>query len=254
MKYRPSPRAATLILVALVALAATDARARGATNAQTCPQIRVECPDTVKPDEDVSFKVSVSDADPSVTLTFKWDVAGGQISGGQDTDSITIDRKGFAGQALTATVEVGGLPDGCEGSNSCTITDFDQSGPIHRLIDTYGKVNFEQEEAHLDNFVTALRDEPGTQGYVIVYAGRRASAGEAAKRGARARSYLVNKREIDPERLVVVDGGHREELTFELYVVPTGAQPPEPSPSVEPSEVEIIAAPKPKRGRNPRPR
>jgi len=45
-----------------------------------------------------------------------------------------------------------------------------------------------------------------------------------------------------------VDGGYREELTVELWVVPSGANPPSASPTVDPSEVKPARAPR-RRGR-----
>jgi hypothetical protein len=45
---------------------------------------------------------------------------------------------------------------------------------------------------------------------------------------------------------VTVDGGFREDLTVELWIVPSGATPPENSPTVDPSEVQTI---QPRRGR-----
>ncbi|MFL6256445.1 MAG: hypothetical protein ACJ74T_15685 [Pyrinomonadaceae bacterium] len=47
-------------------------------------------------------------------------------------------------------------------------------------------------------------------------------------------------RGIAPERLVIVDGGFREELTVKIVIVPAGATPPAPTPTVDPREVVII--------------
>lgn len=247
MKYRLSALAAPLILVALVALGAADAHA-----IETCPRIRIECPDEVAPGEDTTFRVVIDGADPARMPIYQWEVTGGSITGGQGTSSITVALIGLESQALTANVEVGGFPAACQNSTACTI--FGAHPVLPRQTDSYANVGIEEEHARLNDFADALRNEPGAQGYVIAYAGRRERAGEAVKRGQRARSFLVTERGIESERVVVVDGGYREELTVELYVVPTGAQPPEPTPTVDPSEVEIIVAPKTKRGRNPRPR
>lgn len=244
MKFRASPLASALALACFVLLCAHEARAR-----QTCPQVSVECPDTFQEGEELSFRVVLADADPSLTPTYEWTVSGGTITDGQGTAEIKVDRTGFAGQAISATVVVVGLPEGCESTESCTI--LTEHAPVARLVDSYGKVESEDEQARLDAFSDALRNEPGTQGYVMVYAGRRAHAGEAAKRGERAKNYLVGERGLEAERLVTVDGGFRDEQGVELFIVPVGASPPDPSPTLDPGEVEIIREEKPKPARKP---
>jgi hypothetical protein len=93
-------------------------------------------------------------------------------------------------------------------------------------------------KARLDNFANALQENPGAQGYIIAYGGRRGVAGEAQRRADFARDYLVNTRGIDAGRLVTIDGGFREEATTELWIVPSGATPPTASPNVDASEVQ----------------
>lgn len=114
-------------------------------------------------------------------------------------------------------------------------------------VDEYGDISFESEKGRLDSFAEQLdrhsHKDPNyedTSAYIVVYAGRRARAGEAGARAARAKEYLVKERGIDPVRITAVDGGHREELTVELYLVPPGEKPPIPEPTVDPNEVQII--------------
>ena len=45
-----------------------------------------------------------------------------------------------------------------------------------------------------------------------------------------------------------MDGGYRENLTVELWIVPQGATAPTASPTVDPSEIKATPAPRP-RGR-----
>jgi hypothetical protein len=69
-----------------------------------------------------------------------------------------------------------------------------------------------------------------------------ARAGEAEARAARAKEYLVKVRGIDARRIVTIDGGHREDLTVELYIVPSGDTPPFSTPTVDPNDVQVIKA------------
>lgn len=109
-------------------------------------------------------------------------------------------------------------------------------------FDSYSDIPFESEKKRLDSFTEQVRRYASTQAYIMVYAGRRARAGEAETRAKRAKEYLVKGRGIEAERITTIDGGHQEELRVELYLVPLGARPPLSAPTVEPSEVQIIKA------------
>ena len=61
--------------------------------------------------------------------------------------------------------------------------------------------------------------------------------GQVEKLISRARDYLVTQRGIDASRLVVVNGGFREEDSVELWIVPSGAGAPQPTPTVQAGEV-----------------
>ena len=107
-----------------------------------------------------------------------------------------------------------------------------------RELDSYGDLSLNKEHQRLDNLALALRNEPSTQGYIVVYAGRRTYAGEAKARAWGAKNYLIGNRGIEDRRIVTVDGGYRERLTVELFVGAKGSAPI-PSPTVCPSEVHI---------------
>ncbi|MDQ3919889.1 MAG: PKD domain-containing protein, partial [Acidobacteriota bacterium] len=211
-----------------------------------CPTVSVSCPDTGTLGQPVTFTANVSGGDPAVTPTFNWTVSAGTISSGQGTSSITVDTTGVAGgTTVTATVNVGGYPASCSVSSSCT-TSFAKPQTA-RKVDEYGNIRFNDEKARLDNFAIELQNDPTSQGYLICYGGRRGRAGEAQARCDRAKNYLTTTRGIDAGRIMTVDGGYREDLTVELWVVPSGANPPTASPTVDPSEVKATAAPR--RGR-----
>ncbi|MGB8507046.1 MAG: hypothetical protein WCD76_01445, partial [Pyrinomonadaceae bacterium] len=205
-----------------------------------CPTISVSCPDTGTVGQPVTFTANVSGGDSNVTPTFNWTVSAGTISSGQGTSSITVDTAGVAGgSTITATVDVGGYDRSCNATSSCTVN-FPQIVSA-RKIDEYGNVKFNDEKARLDNYAIELQNDPTAQGYVIAYGGRRGRTGEAQARADRAKDYLVNTRGIDASRIVTLDGGYREDLTVELWLVPTGATTPTASPTVDPSEVQPTA-------------
>ena len=212
-----------------------------------CPTVDVSCPDTGVAGTPVTFTANVSGGDPNVTPTFNWTVSAGTISSGQGTGSITVDTTGVTG-TITATVDVGGYDRTCTTSDSCTVS-F-PARPESRKIDEYGNIRFNDVKARLDNFAIELQNDPNAQGYIIAYGGRRGRAGEAQRRADRAKDYLVNTRGISADRIVTVDGGFREDLTVELWLVPSGATAPTASPTVDPSEVQTITPRRRRRGRD----
>ena len=81
------------------------------------------------------------------------------------------------------------------------------------------------------------QNDPSTRGYILAYGGRMSPVGQVNKLMSRARDYLVTQRGIDASRLVVVNGGFREEDSVELWIVPSGASAPLPTPTVQAGEV-----------------
>jgi hypothetical protein len=109
-----------------------------------------------------------------------------------------------------------------------------------RGIDQYGDIRWDDEKPRLDNFAIELQNDPTTKGHVTCYGGRVGRAGEARRRCARAKRYLSGYRGIPAARIVTLDGGYLEEFTVALWVVPSGATPPPPSPTVDPREVRFV--------------
>lgn len=111
-------------------------------------------------------------------------------------------------------------------------------------FDSYGKIPFEEAEARLDSFIGELlelnQSTPHYRGFIIVYAGQSAYAAEASTEAECSKNYLVKVREVDPETVVVADGGYRDKFTVELYIMPNDAYPPLLMPTVSPKKVQIL--------------
>lgn len=107
-----------------------------------------------------------------------------------------------------------------------------------------GEANCETEMAHLDNYAIEVQNAPETKAYVVVYGGHRGTArSELQARRFRIRRYLINERGIEAARVSVVDGGFRESLTIELWLVPVGtAARPKLKPTVSPKDVKYKRA------------
>lgn len=105
--------------------------------------------------------------------------------------------------------------------------------PEARKVDDYGNIGHCDWSARLDNFAIELQNDPGARGLVVSYdsPGRHSYASRHLRS---ARHYMVESRGIDPSRLVLVEGGVREDLKAgqtELWLVPEGAEPPVAQPA-----------------------
>ncbi|HWS85938.1 MAG TPA: hypothetical protein VN282_03020 [Pyrinomonadaceae bacterium] len=101
-----------------------------------------------------------------------------------------------------------------------------QPAPVARLIDEFGEIQFSDLMARLDNFAVELQNEPAARGVVVAYGSRHKFPGWPLRRAHASHNYLVNTRGLDASRLSTVFAGLREESTFQLWVVPPGAEPP----------------------------
>ena len=205
-----------------------------APTAVPCPTVAVSCPsEPVRPGAagpPISFTARVNGGDPTVKPTFNWAVSAGTIKSGQGTASITVDPTSLPpGSSLTATVDVGGYDRSCNTSASCSTAPW--CPVVARKFDEYGVIAVGLEKFLLDNFTVELQNDPTAQGYLICYGGRRSRAGEARRRCERARTYLISTRGIEAPRVVTVDGGLRDALTLELWLMPSGATTPQPTPT-----------------------
>ncbi len=96
---------------------------------------------------------------------------------------------------------------------------------------------YDDQKARLDNLAVELQNDPTTRAYIFAYGGRMSPLGQVENLMTRAREYLVSQRGIDASRLVVVNGGFREEDRVELWVVPSGAAAPRATPTVQAGDV-----------------
>jgi hypothetical protein len=104
-----------------------------------------------------------------------------------------------------------------------------------RLIDSFGEINWSDLIARLDNFTVELRNEPGSKGVVVFYSAKQKFPAWPRRRADASLDYLVNTRGLDASRLSILNGGLREETTFELWVVPPGAELP-----LKPFDVSLL--------------
>ncbi len=205
--------------------------------ASPCPYpVNLSAPASVTDGDSVTFTADVGYGGPSA-LNYTWTVSppAARITSGAGTPTITVDSSGLGNRRVTAilVIDDGSGDRNCRQTAQATTTVIALAlPPIQpQRFDEFPSVAFDDDKARLDNLAIELQNRPGSQGHIIVYAGRGSRAGQAAKLGERSRDYLVRTRGIDSSRITVVDGGRRERDTIEIWIVPQGATPPTPTPS-----------------------
>ncbi|HTL15625.1 MAG TPA: hypothetical protein VL793_00230 [Patescibacteria group bacterium] len=213
-----------------------------------CPYpVNVSAPAQVNEGEIITYTADVAYTGTS-PLNYTWTVspANAKVLSGSGTPTITVDSTGLAGQKITAilVVDDGSGDSACRQTTQAT-TYVPPTPPREnpsRNFDVCCSCSFDDQKARLDNLAVALQNDPSTTTYVIAYGGRTSRSGQADLLGARARDYLVAQRGIDQSRIVVVNGGFREEDCVELWIVPRGATPPQPTPTVQAGDVRPAPA------------
>ena len=115
--------------------------------------------------------------------------------------------------------------------------------PIQKF-DEFGDIKCEDEMARLDNFAIQLQHEPQAKGVIIFFGGKTfrgklPKRGEAEARAARLKPYLVRRRGIPTNQVIVINGGYAEEWLAELWVVPPGASMPTSFATVPVTEIKF---------------
>ena len=106
-----------------------------------------------------------------------------------------------------------------------------------RLIDSFGNIQRSDLMARLDIFTIELQNNPDSKGYIVVYPLTIKFPGATLRRALSSLGYMVHTRGLDASHVSVVEGGPRDEVTYELWLVPTGADLP-----VKPFDLALLMA------------
>jgi len=154
-------------------------------NKSPCPfPVNVSAPTSVNDGDLITFTSDVSYAG-SAQLNYAWTVSpsAARIVSGGGTATITVDSTGLGGQRVTATLVVDdGSGDAMCRVNAQALTTVVAKTPPPiecRQFDQFRSIAFDDTKARLDNLAVELQNSPDTTAYVIVYAGRTSSTGQA---------------------------------------------------------------------------
>jgi len=108
-----------------------------------------------------------------------------------------------------------------------------------RKFDEFGDINCESELARLDGLAIELQNDPSSAAHLIIYGGKTGKKNEAKARAARMSYYLTKSRGIDPERVKTIDGGYRDTLAGEIWILRPGDDIPKATPTVPAKDVKL---------------
>ena len=209
------------------------------STSRPCPyDIIVSGPDRVVEGDLITFASSNKVTTGAIPVIYNWTVTPGNlnITSGVGTPSITVDTTGFGGQTVTADLDVNdGVYDARCRQRISVPTTVERIPPPpvpkYSRCDIFESQSFDDDKARFDNCTIQLQATPDSQIYIILYQGtdKFSRVNTADKLGKRTLDYLVKTRGIDPRRVQIVKWGTRPRTSYEIYIIPPGAQPPVPN-------------------------
>lgn len=209
-----------------------------------CPfPVSISAPNQVTEGEIITYTADATYTG-NAALKYTWTVSpsSARVISGLGTSTLNVDSTGLGGQRIIATLTAddGSSDPSCAQSAQAVslIAPIKKVAIVAREFDECNNCTFDDQKARLDNLAVELQNDPSTRAYIIAYGGRMSPVGQVEKLMSRAREYLVTQRGIDASRLSIVNGGFREDDSVELWVVPSGATAPQPTPTVQAGEIK----------------
>lgn len=119
------------------------------------------------------------------------------------------------------------------------LTGHSSAAAESKKIDEITNFNWEDLMARLDFYKIQLHNTPASSGYIIVYDARLSRRGVAQGWMRCIKNYLVERGGIDSKRIMIVDGGYREGITVEMWLVAPGDNQPNATPTVKSKDVKF---------------
>ena len=219
-----------------------------------CPfAVNVSAPKSVGEGEIITYTADVVYGGTSA-LSYHWTISpsSARIASGAGSPTITVDSTGLGSQRLIATLAVddGSVDPLCHQTAQAVsmVAPEQKKIIVARSFDECNNCTFDDQKARLDNLAVELQNDPSTTAYIIAYGGRMSPIGQVERLMTRAQEYLVKQRGIDGSRIVVVNGGFRENDSVELWIVPSGAAPPRATPTIQAGDLKPAGPVRRRRG------
>ncbi|HRH44791.1 MAG TPA: hypothetical protein PKY82_24345 [Pyrinomonadaceae bacterium] len=183
-----------------------------------CPRIMVFGPShPIKIGDLMAFSATV-EGNSIKKLKFKWIVSNGEIIYGQGDLAIVIPTtEDMAGQTITATFEVSGLPENCTRSLSSAVeVEPRVIADFIKKLDEYGKISWRNEKKKLDEVANVIKSDNDLTLIFRIQIVAKNSSQIFKINSTRIEKYLTVKHKIPKRRIKIVFGGNKENQT-EIY-------------------------------------
>ena len=211
-----------------------------------CPNVSVQAQAarTVRDGQTVIFVTNIAGGDPKAQPTILWSTSAGVIMEGQGTRRIVVDTTGAGDtpdREIKADIWVGGYSANCVLQATSTVKVIASA----KKFGEFGDLPSETVTFHLKTLAEFL-SQSSDNVYIIGYAGRKNERGYTVNALRKMRTELTAAG-VSPRRINAIDGGFQEEALFDFWIVPPGAEPPRPSPTVDRKEIVYPKTPPTKR-------
>lgn len=203
------------------------------TITKDCPyRFVLEAPRRVKEGDSVPF-TAINRGTAPMPLRYVWRVVNGTIISGQGTPKIVVDSSGMGGKTIEAELDVNDAVYDSRCRQVISVpTDVEpikEPPPITKIsCDQFESISNDDDKARLDNCMIMAQNIPDSQLYIVITQG--------TDRGSRTRNtyervskrsldYLI-RRGMDPSRIKYLRSGTTLRTTYEIWIVPPGAEPP----------------------------
>ena len=211
-----------------------------------CPTVGVNAQggQRVRDGQKIGFTANIAGGDPKVIPTIVWNTSAGYISDGNNTRRIEVDTTGAGAtqdREVKAEVWVGGYAPECLLQASASVKII----PPATKYGEFGVVDEQTLKTNLDAVSTFLAQSPDNL-FLIAYAGRNSERGFTYN-WIRKMKEAILAPGMSPRRVAAIDGGFREEPMFEFWIVPLGADPPRPTPTLKRTDIVTPSTTPPRR-------
>ncbi len=205
------------------------------TTSTPCPyRFHLEGPDRVTEGDLITFAAINSGTAP-IPIRYAWRLSPNvRVTSGLGTPSITVDTRGMGRSTINAELDVN--DDVYDSRCRQVISVPTEVVPIEPIkeaqpfrCDEFEAKTPDDDKARFDNCVIQAQNTPDSQLYIVIYPGtdRLSTTRNTYDRlSRRALDYMVKERGFDPRRISIVRGSPRLKTTYEIWIVPPGAQPP----------------------------
>lgn len=191
-----------------------------------CPTVSItEQIDPAIGKREVTFSASVKSL-VSGNVEYVWYTDNGTIINGQGTDTITVRANPDTNEFTpTVTVELGGLAEGCNASDSETAMIFCR--PLPRLIDSFDLKDISITSERLNNLISEIEVSSTGTVSIIIYSKGESPSKSVKKKEAFIKKYLSDKKIAD-DRISIINSPDSEIDRIKIFIVPAGAESPLP--------------------------